>query len=445
MSSRSAYEFGQWNRDLLDLRVTARLPDGKVLNLWYKVLLIGDFVGFPVASFIAGYFDLESRTVTLPYHVCMLAISLFCIGLALRAYPMHHFRAAVITPAIVFWIAYSYRFCIDTFYDPVMGQYVPQPVELTLMIYGICIPIFIATLAMPDIQRYGSAMKWILLGYVVSCALGLQLNWAALQAGAVGERLSGNSVMNPISFGHCGTSAILLSVYSLGLISKKECFRGRVPLSIAGIFIGGAVLVLAVSRGALAGLVIALPLTLFLIIIKRRRSKVWAAVVLLALWTAVPVSLNYADHFGINIDRFTETHDDSSSNRLMLLDSAWKQFQDHPILGDRMYTRDFLTTYPHNTVVEAFMATGLVGGSCYLIIKLVALCKATRLLRRRPELAWISILFFQYLALDFFSGCLYADPIGWASLGMLLVCRIPRTGYQFNGDHERTQRRVYLA
>jgi O-antigen ligase len=89
-----------------------------------------------------------------------------------------------------------------------------------------------------------------------------------------------------------------------------------------------------------------------------------------------------------------------------------EQFITHPIFGDSILEK---TTgfYPHNLVLEGFMATGLIGGISLLVWILgVALC-SLRLLSRGGESGWIALLSLQYLIGAMFSGGTWQQASMW--------------------------------
>ena len=89
------------------------------------------------------------------------------------------------------------------------------------------------------------------------------------------------------------------------------------------------------------------------------------------------------------------------------------------INGFLIQTSPFQASYPHNLIVEAFMATGLLGGLIFLylnfrVLQLVHLMKDT-------EKFWLGLLFIQFFIFSMFSGNLYTSFFYWIFLTLVLV------------------------
>jgi O-antigen ligase len=88
--------------------------------------------------------------------------------------------------------------------------------------------------------------------------------------------------------------------------------------------------------------------------------------------------------------------------------------------------------YPHNVIVEAFMATGTFGGTAFLLLVLIALYRAIRMIRLDPIMAWVPICFLQQLIGAMFSGGLYSNVPLWGMMGIMLGSDLP--GRKLQGE-----------
>jgi O-antigen ligase len=109
-----------------------------------------------------------------------------------------------------------------------------------------------------------------------------------------------------------------------------------------------------------------------------------------------------------------------------MIRDAWREYMDHPWLGSSIVERNALI-YPHNAMVEAFMATGTFGGSAFALLILAAIYRAMKFIRRDPATAWIPVCFFQQLIGAMFSGGLYGNVPLWAMMAIVLGADLPRT------------------
>ena len=105
--------------------------------------------------------------------------------------------------------------------------------------------------------------------------------------------------------------------------------------------------------------------------------------------------------------------------RQNLARDAWHEYLQHPVLGSSIVERRSLA-YPHNCVVEAFMATGTFGGAIFVLMLLMAIYRAILLTRVDVAMSWISLCFFQQLIGAMFSGGLYGNAALWGMMAIVL-------------------------
>jgi O-antigen ligase len=126
---------------------------------------------------------------------------------------------------------------------------------------------------------------------------------------------------------------------------------------------------------------------------------------------------------GSNIDQriaaTVERTESGKESRLDLWQSAWEDFLDHPLTGRAMEGR--YDIYPHNLLIESFMATGMFGGGAFLWALLLGLRAAFRLIGRSSEYGWIGFLFIQMTVYGCFSGSLWSLSGFWYMLAAVLV------------------------
>jgi O-antigen ligase len=105
-----------------------------------------------------------------------------------------------------------------------------------------------------------------------------------------------------------------------------------------------------------------------------------------------------------------------------LIQAGFNEFLNNPFVGSAMLIQvpGYVGAYPHNFIVEAFMATGFFGGILFLffIIKCVKL--SIKIIRNNFEIAWIALLFLQFLIFGMFSGNLFSSNLFWLMSVLLL-------------------------
>ena len=115
-----------------------------------------------------------------------------------------------------------------------------------------------------------------------------------------------------------------------------------------------------------------------------------------------------------------EEETESVDSRERMFASAWQQFLEKPILGSALLeeTSGF---YPHNLVLEAFMATGIIGGCAYLLLIALMLNASIRLLIKADGYEWLALLAIMYLVGAQFSGSHWGFNAHWQSLVLVIV------------------------
>ena len=114
------------------------------------------------------------------------------------------------------------------------------------------------------------------------------------------------------------------------------------------------------------------------------------------------------------VGRLADTlQDEASNDRIAMMYGAWAQFTEQPLLGSHFVELRFYT-YPHNIFLESLMATGIVGAGLLLANLAAAMLAALRVISASPSLAWIGLIYLQYVVNGMVSGSLYFDTTFWA-------------------------------
>lgn len=401
---------------------------GRLGSRAYALLIALTVAGYALVSGLPLVAGLPNRLVSVPYRGLLVLFSLaLLVGVSVQRQRVH--RGLVWIPFLVFWCLYALRLLLDI-------VLVPAPLRMNGLEYvafaTMCLLPALALLVRYDEVTLERAYRATLAVAATACIVALYLNAAAILAGDLTSlanmRLS-SETLNAIALGNLGVSVSILSIFGLVHGSRGLRTAGLTLLLVAGLAAAG----LSASRGPALAFALALPA---LIILgwrfgSRRRSLVLGiAVVTLAVAGSVYIEQRLG--FGIvsRMQAFLSfSGDDSSQERLTLYQRAWSQFLDSPLLGNSL-DETTSTYHPHNPVVEAFMATGFLGGTAFCVWILAALAAALRLFAAAPRHAWLSLLFGQYLLNALISGSLYwsADMwgLGAAVLGTAALVKDPQ-------------------
>lgn len=106
------------------------------------------------------------------------------------------------------------------------------------------------------------------------------------------------------------------------------------------------------------------------------------------------------------------------TERTKLLTDSWKAFVKHPLLGAGI---EPLGQYPHNLIVESFLAIGIVGGMVFVSLVLISTIAAWIVLRTDRTHFWIGLLFVQHMIWAMLSGSLYGSAATWCLMAAVVA------------------------
>jgi len=378
--------------------------------------------GYPLISFLPVVLGIDSRAVSVPYRAFVVIASsvlFYRCGLATGRF----YRGLFWLPLSIFWGLYFFRLFLDTALVPTGLRL--HPSEYLMFAVGVSflpmLPFFIHTSART--RQRALALTLAMAGTAVS--LGLSTALLSLLSGDTSVLERGRlaiATLNPISFGHLGASMVLLAAAAL-LSARTNTFRGSLALlSVVGLGLG--VTVLSGSRGPLLALFVGLAV-LFLSALRRdmQLRVVVVGVVLLVGGFYGGTIIQERLGFGV-LTRFQESGaqltGQSSLERLQLMRDTWQQVLEHPLVGSGLEERNS-HSYPHNVVLESFMATGVLGGSMFVTLLIMSVIATWSVVRRQRQSAWIAALYSQYLIGAQVSGSLYGSSAMWIVMASIVT------------------------
>ena len=384
-----------------------------------------NLAGFLVVSYVPGVLHINHRAATVPFRCLVLALSLYAVYKILA---ISHLRLAVSVTtllAVVFWTFYVTRFISDTVLFPVsIGS---SPDDIALFLFGMCLPTFIVFYLFGEIHLYSKALVWSMLALGVCSAISMRLTQA--QEDKLQGLHMGNDILNHIGYGHMGLTAMILGLFVLLQIGRVKRGWTLRLLAAATVCFGAFSILAASSRGALVAAVLLLPVVVYLGL--RRGSRLLAIGICVVLFFVVSAAAAYLTQNGTDVKRLlgsAEAYSVSNSSvyeRQYLARDAWHEYLQHPVLGSSIVERRSLA-YPHNCVIEAFMATGTFGGAIFVLMVLMAIYRAIILTRIDVAMSWIPLCFFQQLIGAMFSGGLYGNAALWGMMAIVLGVDLPR-------------------
>ncbi len=375
--------------------------------------LVFALAGFGLVSFVPDIMGVDARTVTISYRA-----SIFLISALLILFALSNLKGKLIVKftsllSISLIIAYLFRLSGDAQFN--FGRSLS---EIMIIAIGVS---FIPAIALSTLKNN----KIILKASDILIVCFVLIAFLAVSNGFIegyDYRLSGNSVLNPITLGHFAASGIILiTIKWLTLREVRVSYMDKMWLgsSLLILFIA---LFMAGSRGPVLTLFLTLGYYLSSRFTYILRKKLFGVILILTLIFIVVSSFEQV--LTLFSNRMTIDFGDGQEGgeaRVLLWINGVKIFLQYPFFGNQTTT---LMGYPHNIMIEILMSTGVVGGIAFLMIITHAIKKVHLLNKSHSALVWPGLLFFQHLAGSLLSGTLYSSNDLWYSLALLLAVNL---------------------
>ncbi len=225
------------------------------------------------------------------------------------------------------------------------------------------------------------------------------------------------SPLNPILVSRCGAILLILLISEVLILKNKIPLIlkiSAIPLSIVLIFLGGSRNPLMVS---LIGVVVILLVFLKNAKFKKRIKTLFITTLFAILTVFIIFSSNVTEKIGI----FNRIEKGLSNNSGVLgrdghYESAINQFINNPFIGDQVFDKH-LWIYPHNLILESFMALGIVGGALFLTLSFLNLKKITYNFIPNNKILF-PILFLMFFLFGMSSGGIFNSNEFWLVLAL---------------------------
>ena len=380
------------------------------LNSLFILVLL---VGYILLSFLPGLVGTDSRIITVPFRGVVLLWSLYILFRGVMWKGHETFPAWQWMFFIIFWIIYLFRLVYDLYYVGVKATVFPNTSDYILNAVGICL-LPAAAIRYADNIDYQWVLKWFfrLLFIALLGSLLLNLSNPLDEEVTRNGQYQGSSAMNTISYGHYGVTFALLSMF---FFNKSVSFYRKL-LYVACFFFGLFIMYLAGSRSPLVALLVCL------LFFQVNNAGLFKGLLVISLLT-IPLIIfsdqiiEFLSGFGGSfINRVLATiNNGNTSGRDVLYAGAYEQFLDSPIFGDAFVLQGGVGSgfYPHNIILEVFMATGVIGGLIFIKWIFKCLQISYKLIKVSDENSWAGVLFLQYLIYGMFSMAIFNNAGLW--------------------------------
>ncbi|WP_457653752.1 O-antigen ligase family protein [Rhodocaloribacter sp.] len=382
-----------------------------------KLILVGFFIlaiaGYGLFSFIPDFFSIPGRNVTISYRAIILVLSLWVIKKNLVE-GRYHVSLVYLLPVAIFWSLYIVRMIVETSFD--YNPYLSLPwYEYYLYAIGTCLIPMVAFMGVQDDELSDYILKGLLAVLLIISIIGLYNNLVNIRVGSTTYQRGASAVLGGIWFGHIGSSLCLLSLYNI--ITSKPGQIWKIGIGVFMIAIGIIVIGVSLTRAAFFVLLVGLLFMIGIEFLKGSTKTVFRLTGLTLMGSLVVIS--YVDSFFQRFVMRIEQLPQQRIGRLEKFQGAWVEFSNHPIFGSGLELSS-IHQYPHNIFLEAFMATGALGGTVFILMFLMAFYSSIKLAIYRPAWAWVSLLFVQYTIAAMSSGAIYTNYLTWILLGAVI-------------------------
>ena len=407
-----------------------------IKNLTTAVLYGVGLFGMHVALLIAVILYIPSRSTTMPFRAGVLIISIWAIFLAVSK-GFAFYRGKLWIAFAVFWAFYG----LKIFMEPMLLLQQSR-MNYALYAFGICAIPTCGYLVSTTRSNLRAGMIWMYAVAFLAGAMSIALYGNASIHGAGrakgGEFIGDFVALSPLLISYTGSALVVLGTYWALVRESLPSVIIRYVIAGAFVAIGTYLMALGASRGPVIAAFI--PCALFMLCRVRKPSDVIMLIVSSVMLAGVGfVLLFFADQMGSQLVmrlklllyvQETYMQGGVGIGRLSIYPLAIQQFLENPILGSGLYLRA-VDSHPHNFILEAYMTTGVFGGTAFLIYFCACLTRALKIIRYFPSYSWVSLFFLHYAVYCQFSSSIINNHYFWYSSAMVIAV------YEFASKEQR--------
>jgi O-antigen ligase len=286
--------------------------------------------------------------------------------------------------------------------------------------FGFCLGVIIAFSFRydPGYESPSSAsFFWITLTFAL--ILAYFLSFESFDLDVSNGRYDANTTINSIMYGQTGCALALISI--LGFANNK---KGILKVLFLLTFILGVV---SIGKAGSRSPVIVLAIVSLFYFVARGgiyKSVLIVASVVTALIIFINQIITFLESIGssLTVRLASMIYEKDTSGRDGLYQNAWNLIKESPFFGSFYVIRSGIGAggYPHNFLLEVFMATGLFGGIPFIILLIVSIYRSFKLIKSKHQGSWIAVLYLQIVVYGMFSTGLYTSQDFWVLLFFII-------------------------
>jgi hypothetical protein len=403
-------------------------------NLCMWLIVITCFY-YPLAASIITYLGLPSTLTNTVIRAMCSSMALILIVKWLIIKNKTRSFAAPVWSLILFWIFYSARILFDLNRGIRFGDY-PNSYIYGFTFGNILLPVFAIVFWAKhiDIKKMPTILLFFFLIINVSMtsiitqqAEGFNATLFLTRNEVISESNQGGTTLNPITIAYYGELLLLVALYHLVFKTGKFTI-----ISLLGIALGTSCLFLGASRGPfLSSALCLIFILMYTYQISKERTVLTLKIATLFTFLFVIWSQTIGKSFSLDdfyiFSRLTETVETTQSGgeeyRNLGFASAWQDFLDSPIIG-KQFVGTFDNFYPHNIVLELFMATGVIGALIFIGFFYKITINLFHIFTRKDyNNFFILMIYMPIFMSNLTSGCLFMGIEFWLFSSLILMLK----------------------
>lgn len=359
----------------------------------------------------------DTRLPSIVFRLGIAVLSLWVLIVSRKS--LRAYNPTFLVALVIFWFGYILRVINDYFLVQL-----DMPIPVVEMFGMLFLFVLVPAIAMlgglnPTTTRLSYMMT---LGVTGLAAVLIGFDSANIATQLMTENIDRLRLerLNPIAIGYVGGT--LVALCAVGLLRPRTAPK---PMSFiffsAGVMGGLFLLLIAASRGPILATVVTL-IMCWLVPLQPRRLLIGSGVVAALLIGGAGLHAYILREFEFDVfKRFLDVAEGYSGlSRESSFAGAVNQFMESPFFGDALFEK---TTggYVHNLVLEAFMATGIVGGMAYLVCAILMWSACIRMLLRADGFEWLAALSIFFFVAALLSSAHYGAGAHWFTLIAVIV------------------------
>jgi len=387
------------------------ITNSSVLGFFSFVAVVAA-LSFDIRTFFVGYIPIALITSLLLflYIFCFFGLSTLKnsdnIVPKIKFYP---FDLVV----FFFFVLYGIRLIYNIFIEQIPHlTFVGRHTYLVYFLFVCIIPFFLGRRVIWADLNIEKCLKILVLIFGIGLIISFKNSLSIIFSGnsAFHGRFEANEMLDTIGYGH---SSLVFMIIIFALLQKFKIRRKW--LYYVFLAFGLFSMALANSRSPFVALLF---IVAFYIIIKGNYKLFLVSLMILFL---LIYNINYIDGFFQNnfnsmvVNRVATIFEfslNNSSGRGAIYKEGISLFMDNPIFGRSiLLLGENSGLYPHNSIIEVFMSTGVIGGSVFILINIISFKQTYFLIKNDSKFMFLGLIFLQQFVYSMFSRCILLFPI----------------------------------